>query len=424
MTKLKKHSLAVNIIIALVLGILVGVLFSGNKYVEICLNPVGDIFIRLMEMIVIPIVVSSIIVGVSGVGDIKKIGKIGGKTLIYFEVVTTFAILIGLIVANIFKPGIGVSIKDIDAVNVVNTSSQVIEDIGILNTIVNIVPKNVVSSLAEGNMLAIIFFSVLFGLGIATLKQEEKNLLNSFFDSVTKVMFWITSMIMKLAPVGVFSLIAVTVSKFGVSSMLSLGKLTLIIYFVMILFVVLVLGLVCKIFKINFGDFLKYIKDDIILSFMTASSEAVLPSIMKKMEEYGCPKSITSFVIPTGYSFNLAGSTLYQAVAVIFIAQVSNINLTLMQQINVLIALTLTSKGIAGVPGVSLIVLLATLRTVGIPTEGLMLVAGIDRILDMGRTAVNVIGNALAVVVLSKWEGQWNEEKAIESILEKREKVG
>lgn len=424
MTKSKKHSLAVKIMTALVMGIVVGAFFYGNKSVEQYLAPVGDVFIRLMEMIVIPIVVSSIIVGVSGVGDVKKIGRLGGKTLIYFEVVTTFAILIGLIMANAFKPGIGININNITKTSVLSSvSNEVVKNNGIIDTIVNIVPKNVVSAMAQGNMLAIIFFSVLFGLGVATLEQKERTLLNSFFDGVTKVMFWITDMIMKLAPLGVFSLVAVTVSKFGISSMLSLGKLTAIIYFAMALFVVLILGIVCKIFKINFGEFLKYIKDDIILSFTTASSEAVLPSIMQKMEDYGCPKSIASFVIPTGYSFNLAGSTLYQAVAVIFIAQISNIDLTFMQQINILIALTLTSKGIAGVPGVSIIVLLATLRTVGIPTEGLALVAGIDRILDMGRTAVNVIGNALAVVVLSKWEGQWNEEKAIQSVLREKEKV-
>ena len=424
MTK-KKSSLAVRIIISLVMGIIVGAIFYGNKNVEIFLTPLGDIFIRMMEMIVIPIVVSSIIVGVSGVGDIKMLGRLGGKTLIYFEVVTTFAIVIGLLVANLMQPGAGISIGGLDSAGAYNASSNTLGESGIVYTLVNIVPRNIFRELSKGNMLAIIFFSVMFGLGIATLDEKERGLLNSIFDSITKVMFWITNLVMKLAPVGVFSLIAVTVSKFGVSSMLSLGKLTGLIYFAMVLFVVVVLGIVCKIFKINFGEFLKYIKDEIILSFTTASSEAVLPSIMRKMEEYGCPKAITSFVVPTGYSFNLAGSTLYQAIAVIFIVETCNIDLNLAQQLKVLIVLMLTSKGVAGVPGVSLIVLMATLKAIGVPSEGLALVAGIDRILDMGRTAVNVIGNALAVVVLSKWENQWDEERARENVLKKElESVG
>lgn len=414
MTK-KKISLALKIVIGLVMGIIVGAVFYGNKTIETFLAPVGDIFIRMMEMIVIPIVVSSIIVGVSGVGDIKKLGRLGGKTLIYFEIVTTFAIVIGLLVANLMQPGAGISIGGLDGAGGY-VAGDGLSDASVMHTLVSIVPSNIFQALSHGNLLAIIFFSVLFGLGIATLEERERSLLNSIFDSITKVMFWITNLVMKLAPVGVFSMIAVTVSKFGVSSMLSLGKLTGLIYFAMVLFVVVVLGIVCKIFKINFGEFLKYIKDEIILSFTTASSEAVLPSIMRKMEEYGCPKAITSFVVPTGYSFNLAGSTLYQAIAVIFIVEICNIDLSLAQQLKILIVLMLTSKGVAGVPGVSLIVLMATLKAVGVPTEGLALVAGIDRILDMGRTAVNVIGNALAVVVLSKWENQWDAKKARENV--------
>lgn len=415
----KKTSLALRIIVGLVMGIIVGAIFYGNKNVEMFLAPLGDIFIRLMEMIVIPIVVSSIVVGVSSVGDVKKLGRLGGKTLIYFEIVTTFAIVIGLLIANLTQPGAGISMDAATGVDVSNISNDALGQSEIMHTLVSIVPRNVFHALSSGNMLAIIFFSILFGLGIATLGESERQLLNSLFDSITKVMFWITNLVMKLAPIGVFSLIAVTVSKFGLSSMLSLGKLAGLIYFAMVLFVVVVLGLVCKIFKINFGEFLKYIKDEIILSFTTASSEAVLPSIMKKMEEYGCPKAITSFVIPTGYSFNLAGSTLYQAIAVIFIVEICNIDLSLAEQLKILIVLMLTSKGIAGVPGVSLIVLLATLNAIGVPTEGLALVAGIDRILDMGRTAVNVIGNALAVVVLSKWEKQWDEERARDSVAKK-----
>lgn len=416
---MKRIGLAWQIFIGLLLGIAVGAAFYGNPEVATYLQPVGDIFLRLIKMIVIPIVISSLIVGVANVGDIKKLGKLGGKTILYFEIITTIAIVVGLLAANLFHPGTGVNMKTLEKTDIqayVDTTHEV-QSHSMIDTVVNIVPKNIFEALSTGNMLAIIFFSVMFGLGVAAIGEKGKVVLQ-FFQGTVDAMFYMTNQIMKFAPFGVFALIGVTVSKFGVQSLIPLSKLVIVVYGTMVFFVVVVLGIVAKLVKVNLWHMVKILKDELVLAYSTASSETVLPKIMEKMEKFGCPKAITSFVIPTGYSFNLDGSTLYQALAAIFIAQLYGIDMPLSQQISLLLVLMVTSKGIAGVPGVSFVVLLATLGTVGIPVEGLAFIAGIDRILDMARTAVNVIGNSLAAVVMSKWEGQYNEEKATQYVNE------
>lgn len=408
---MKKIGLAWQILIGLVIGIIVGAIFYGNPNVASYLQPIGDIFLRLIKMIVIPIVISSIIVGVASVGDTKKLGRLGGKTILYFEIITTIAILIGLLVANIVKPGAGVdmgALQKTDINSYVETATEV-KSHGFADTFVNIVPSNIFTAFTEGNMLAIIFFSVLFGLGLTAIGDRGKPVL-AFFQGTADTMFYITNQIMKFAPFGVFALIGVTVSKFGVESLIPLGKLVVTVYVTMALFIVLVLGLVAKIIGVNIFKFIKLLKDELVLAYSTASSETVLPRIMEKVEKFGVPKSISSFVIPTGYSFNLDGSTLYQALAAVFIAQMYGIDLSISAQISLVLVLMVTSKGIAGVPGVSFVVLLATLGTVGIPVEGLAFIAGIDRILDMARTAVNVVGNSLAAVVIAKWEGEFTPE--------------
>jgi len=412
---MKKIGLAWQILIGLVVGIIVGAIFFGNPNVASYLQPIGDIFLRLIKMIVIPIVISSIIVGVASVGDTKKLGRLGGKTIIYFEIITTVAIIIGLFVANIFHPGSGVdmgALQKTDINSYVETASEV-KSHGFADTFVNIVPSNIFAAFVEGNMLAIIFFSVLFGLGLTAVGERGKPVL-AFFQGTADTMFYITNQIMKFAPFGVFALIGVTVSKFGLESLIPLGKLVITVYATMAFFIVVVLGLVAKMVGVNIFKFIKLIKDELLLAYSTASSETVLPRIMEKVEKFGVPKAISSFVIPTGYSFNLDGSTLYQALAAVFIAQMYGIQLSVTDQISLMLVLMVTSKGIAGVPGVSFVVLLATLGTVGIPVEGLAFIAGIDRILDMARTAVNVVGNSLAAVVIAKWEGEFtpNSENA------------
>lgn len=410
---MKKIGLVWQILIGLVLGIAVGAIFYGNPKVADILKPIGDIFIHLIKMIVVPIVLSTLIVGVAGVGDMKKLGKLGGKTLLYFEAVTTIAIIIGLLVANIVKPGVGVDMSHLSQTDIskyVATTHET-QSHGFADTLVNIVPTNIVQSMAKGDMLAIIFFAVMFGLGLAKLGERGKPLLN-FFELVAETMFNLTNSIMRFAPFGVFALIGVTVSKFGVSSLIPLGKLMVTVYGAMAFFIIVILGLLSKWAGISIFKLMGVLKEELLLAYSTASSETVLPRIMEKLEKMGCPKAITSFVIPTGYSFNLDGSTLYQALAAIFIAQMYGIHLSISQQITLMLVLMLTSKGIAGVPGVSFVVLLATLGSVGIPVEGLAFIAGIDRLLDMARTVVNVVGNSVATIVVSKWEGQFNKEEA------------
>jgi proton glutamate symport protein len=405
---LKRIGLAWQILIGLILGIIVGAIFYGNPQVAVYLQPIGDIFLRLIKMIVIPIVISSIIVGVSSVGDTKKLGRLGGKTILYFEIITTIAIILGLAVANIFQPGAGVDMGSLEKtdINSYVETAETTESHGMAETFVNIVPSNIFTAFVEGDMLAIIFFSVLFGFALTAVGEKGKPVL-AFFQGTADAMFYMTNQIMKFAPFGVFALIGVTISKFGLESLVPLGKLVITVYLTMAFFIIVVLGIVAKIAGVNIFKFIQLIKDELLLAYSTASSEAVLPKILEKMIKFGCPKGIASFVIPTGYSFNLDGSTLYQALAAVFIAQMYGIDLSLSQQISLMLVLMVTSKGIAGVPGVSFVVLLATLGTVGIPVEGLAFIAGIDRILDMARTAVNVVGNSLAAVVISKWEGEF-----------------
>ncbi|AXN39237.1 cation:dicarboxylate symporter family transporter [Peribacillus butanolivorans] len=404
-----KLSLASQIFIGLILGIIVGAIFYGSETAQNFLQPFGDIFLRMIKMIVVPIIVSSLIVAVAGVGDLKSVGKLGAKSISYFVVVTMIAIAVGLVSANIIQPGVGVNMDKLEQTDISTyvDTAETKQHESFVDTIVHIVPSNPVKAMVEGDMLAIIFFSVLFGISIAAIGEKGKPVFR-FFQGTAEGMFYLTNMVMKFAPIGVFALIGVTISKFGLESLIPLGKLALTVYGTMIFFVIVVLGLIAKFVGFNIFTLIKLLKEELILAFSTASSEAVLPKLMEKMEKAGCPKHIATFVIPTGYSFNLDGSTLYQALAAIFIAQMYGIDLSAYEQITLMLVLMITSKGIAGVPGVSFVVLLATLGTVGIPIEGLAFIAGIDRILDMGRTVVNVIGNSLAAIVISKWEGQFN----------------
>ncbi|AWX54999.1 glutamate:protein symporter [Brevibacillus brevis] len=410
---MKRFGLAMQIVVGLILGILVGAFFYGNPAVATYLQPIGDIFLRLIKMIVVPIVVATLIVGVAGVGDMKKLGKIGGKTILYFEIVTTIAIIVGLLAANIFQPGVGVDrtvLTKTDIHTYVDTA-ETTQSHGMVETFVKIVPTNVFDALARGDMLAIIFFSVLFGLGVAAAGEKGRPVLN-FFNGVADAMFWVVNTIMRFAPFGVFALIGVTVSKFGLSSLIPLGKLVILVHLAMLFFILVVLGIIARISGVKITSILRVLKDELLLAYSTSSSETVLPKIMEKMEKMGCPKAITSFVIPTGYSFNLDGSTLYQALAALFIAQMYGIHMPISTQITLMLVLMVTSKGIAGVPGVSFVVLLATLGSVGLPVEGLAFIAGVDRLMDMARTVVNVVGNALAAIVISRWEGQFDKKKA------------
>ncbi|WP_210611313.1 cation:dicarboxylate symporter family transporter [Priestia flexa] len=414
-----RFGMATQIFVGLILGILVGVIWFNDPRVATYLQPLGDLFLRLIKMIVIPIVISSLIVGIAGAGNGKQVGRLGAKTIIYFEVITTFAIIIGVLLANAFQPGVGVDIESAQKTDInqyVETSEEQSEK-SVAETFLHIVPTNFFQSLVEGDMLAIIFFSVLFGLGVAAIGERGKPVLN-FFDGVSHAMFHVVNMVMKVAPIGVFALIGVTVSKFGLESLMSLAKLVILVHAGLLFFLIVVLGAVAKWAGVNIFTLMRYLKDELLLAYSTSSSETVLPRIMDKLEKMGCPKAIVSFVIPIGYTFNLDGSVLYQAIAAIFLAQVYGIDLTIVEQLTLILVLMITSKGMAAVPGTSFVVLLATLGTIGIPAEGLAFIAGVDRIMDMARTVVNLMGNTIAGIVMSKSEGKYNPIKANEVMKE------
>ncbi|QHZ46122.1 cation:dicarboxylate symporter family transporter [Bacillus sp. NSP9.1] len=410
--KRMKIGLATQIFLGLILGVAVGAIWFGNPAVATYLQPVGDLFLRLIKMIVIPIVVSSLIVGVAGAGSGKKVGRLGFRTILYFEIITTFAIVLGLLLANVIQPGHGINFSGAEKTDI-SQYVQTEKEAGtksVADTFLHIVPTNFFQSLAEGDILAIICFTVLFALGVAAIGEKGKPVL-SFFEATSHAMFHVVNIVMKFAPFGVFALIGVTVSKFGFSSLMSLGKLVLLVYFALAFFLIIVFGIVAKLAGISIFKFLAYLKDELLLAYSTSSSETVLPRVMEKMEKIGCPKGIVSFVIPIGYTFNLDGSVLYQAIAALFLAQAYGIDLSIVQQLTLILVLMVTSKGMAAVPGTSFVVLLATLGTFNIPVEGLAFIAGVDRIMDMARTVVNLTGNALAAVVMSKWEGEYDAVK-------------
>lgn len=407
---MKKPGLATLVMIGMATGILAGWLFSGNQAFIALVEPLGTVFVRMFKMVMVPIVVASLVVGVAGSGAAHSFGRLGLKTIIYFEVLTTAAIIIGLLAANIIRPGVGVALPT-GGPQVASVFAGKAHSHTLAETLISIVPTNIVDSLAKADMLAVIFFSVMFGLALSAVGEKAGPVLE-LFRGFAEVMFKVTNMVMRFAPVGVFAMIALTVSKFGIQTMLPLLELAVTVYGAMLLFVVLVIGLVCRWLGVGLMALLGSIREEMLLAFSTASSETVLPTIIAKAGKCGAPPYIASFVIPTGYTFNLDGSTLYQALAALFIAQMYGIPLTLFQQLMLVLTLMLTSKGIAGVPGASMVVLTATLGSVGLPIEGISIILGIDRILDMGRTVVNVVGNYVAALAVSKLEGEFDHAQA------------
>jgi len=396
------------IFIALVLGVFVG--WLAPDFAQ-RLHPIAIIFLKMVKMIIAPLLFATLVVGVAGHGDIKSIGKIGLKTLIYFEVVTTLALIIGLAVGNIFKPGEGFgvivnpdSLKAAAEMATVNVHNSVTE------MIVNIFPTSIVQSMAEGNLLQIVVFSIFFALAICAVGQRAKPVLD-VLNSLSEVMFKFTEYVMYFAPLGIFAAIASTIGANGVGILASYAKIIFSLYFALALFVVIVLFVACKIVKISFRSLIKAIQEPALLAFSTASSEAALPKAMEIMEKFGVPKNIVGFVMPTGYTFNLDGSTLYLALGILFATQLVGIHLSFEQQLMIMLALMLTSKGVAAVPRVSLIVLAGTLASFNIPLIGVAILLGIDQILDMGRTTVNLIGNCVATVVIARWENEFDYAK-------------
>ena len=413
----KKISLPTQVIIALVLGVIAGLLLYGQDDVANYIKPFGDVFLNLIKMIIIPIVFCSLALSISNLGDSKKVGSYGWKAILYFEIITTIAIGLGLIIGNLFKPGLGLDPDklpkgDITKYQSSAHSAEQATTYGnhLIDTLVHIVPTNLFESMAKGELLPIIFFAVFFGLGLAAIGEKAEPV-KGFLNGTLEAVFWMINKILKLAPIGVFAFICTTVMTFGASALIPLFKLLVVVVFAMVFFVIVVLGIVARMVGISIFSIMKILKSELLLAFSTSSSEAVLPIMMKKMERFGSPKDVTSFVIPIGYSFNLDGSALYQSIAALFVAQMYNMHLSLTQQLVLMATLMIASKGMAGVPGVSIVVLLTTLSSMNIPAQGLALIIGVDRLLDMVRTCVNVIGNALSTVVIAKWENVYDKEK-------------
>jgi proton glutamate symport protein len=406
-------SLTKQIFLGLIVGILAGWLapqFSSQ------LSFVRDIFLSLIKSIIAPLVFATIVIGIAGGGDLKKVGRMGAKALLYFEIVTTIALFLGLAVVNIIRPGDGITLQgDPGLLGKIaeNHPKTLIE------TIIHVFPSSIIESMAKGDVLQIVAFSILFAMAVTAIGSKGKPIIE-FCESLAQVMFTFTGFIMKFAPFGVGAAMAVTISHQGLHILSNLGLLVISLYAALVLFVVFVLGTVMLIARVPIKPFLKAVREPFILAFVTTSSESALPKAMEAMERFGVPKRIVGFVMPAGYSFNLDGTTLYLAMASVFVAQaasttVAGFTFTFEQQIMMMLSLMITSKGVAAVPRASLVILLATLSTFlppGIGALGVAMIFGIDELMDMARTSVNLLGNCLATVVIARWEGEFDDQRA------------
>ena len=411
---LKQSKLTIAIFIALVLGILVGWAFPTFA---IKTHVLAEIFLRMIKMIIAPLLFATLVVGIAGHGDVKSLGRLGIKTLAYFEIVTTIALFIGLGFANLFKPGIGMG-------NIASDQTGLTRIVQMASTthhnsfgdlLLSLCPTSIFQAMAEGNLLQIVVFCIFFALAICAVGKKAQPVVD-ILNSVASIMFKFTEYVMFFAPVGIFGAIAYTVGSSGISILFNYGKIIVSLYTALIVFVALVLIIACKLVGISVRAVIRAIQEPALLTFTTASSEAALPKAMSIMEKFGVPKSIVGFVMPTGYTFNLDGSTLYLAMAVLFSTQLVGIYLTFEQQLVIMFALMLTSKGVAGVPRASIIVLAGTLTSFNIPIVGVAVLLGIDQILDMGRTTVNLIGNCIATIVIARWENAFDYNKMADFI--------
>jgi aerobic C4-dicarboxylate transport protein len=394
--------LYVQVIIAIIIGCLVGFYFPGfSPHAKL----ISDTFINLIKMLIAPIIFVTVVLGIAGVGNMKKVGRVGGIAILYFEIVTTVALLVGLFVANWIKPGKGVQATTAKAEQVQNYAAKASE----LNWgefFAHIVPSNIVKAFAEGDILQILFFSVLFGFALIHLGSYTEGIVNGL-NRFSQVLFYMMKMVMRVAPLGAFAGMAYTIGHFGLTTLIPLGKLMVSVYVTMAVFIFVVLNLVARLYGFSLWKLLKYIKGELLIVLGTSSSESVLPNIMQKLEDAGCKKSVVGLVIPTGYSFNLDGTTIYLSMATIFLAQVYGVPLTITQQFTIVGVLMLTSKGAAAVTGGGFIVLASTLAVIKvIPLEGLALLLGVDRFMSEARSITNLIGNTVATVVVAKAEGE------------------
>lgn len=396
-----KKSLSTFIFAAMVVGILTGLYFPK---VAVDLKILSDIFLKLIKTIIAPLLFGTLVVGIAGHSDMKQVGRMGWKSLVYFEVVTTFALVVGLLAINLSGAGNGIEVPgNLNMGDIPTAKAQ-----GWKEIILHIFPQNIAKSVAEGEVLQIVVFSVVFGIGMAMLSNEKRKPMLEFAESLSETMFKFTNIVMYVAPLAVFGALAFTIGKYGVGVFGNLISLLLTVYVALIGFVLLVLIPVMLIIGVNPIKFFKAVSEPATLAFATASSESALPIAMEKMVEFGVPKKIVAFVMPTGYSFNLDGTTLYLSAAAVFVAQAQKVQLDVSTQIIMLLTLMLTSKGVAGVPRASLVILTATVASFGLEDWPIAMIIGIDAMMDMARTSVNVVGNCLASAVVAKWEGELN----------------
>jgi proton glutamate symport protein len=395
-----RHTLTLQILGGLAAGVVVGYVWP---HAGTAVRPLADIFLRLIKMIVAPLIFSTLVVGIAGAGDVKTMGRIGLKALAYFEIATTIALVLGLLLVNVFKPGAGLGVPlPSDAASIGANAAAAPEG---WDLVVRAVPTSIVDALARGDILQTVVFATFFGIALVAVGTKRQPVV-ALLDAVAAAMFKVTGYVMLFAPIGVFAAIASTVGGRGISILLNLGKLVILMYAGLVIFAVVVLGGVAALVGVSVVRLLTAIRDPMLIAFTTASSEAALPSALEAMEGMGVPPSVAGFVLPAGYSFNLDGSTLYLSLTSVFVAQLAGIHLSIGQQLTMMLTLMLASKGVAGVPRGALVVLTATLGQFNLPLEGAALLLGVDQILDMGRTAVNVMGNCVATVVVARWEHQ------------------
>ena len=397
-------SLYLQVLVAVALGALLGFL---NPPLGAAMKPLGDGFIKLVKMLIAPIVFATVVTGIAKMGDLKRVGRIGFKGIVYFEILTTFALALGLLVGKIVQPGAGMNVDPaaLDTSAIANYTSTG-QTLSTTDFLLNVIPRDVADAFARGDILQVLLFSILFGVALAAFK-EKGSLVLRFVEELSHVLFRIVAIVMRVAPIGAFGAMAFTVGKYGIASLLSLGKLMATFYVTSLLFVLIVLGLVLRWAGLNIFRFLRYLREEILIVLGTSSSESALPLLMRKLERLGCPESVVGLLVPMGYSFNLDGTSIYLTLATLFIAQATNTHVTLAQELEILAVLLLTSKGAAAVTGGGFITLAATLSAVGhIPVAGLALLLGIDRFMSEARAITNLIGNGVATVVVSRWEGE------------------
>jgi aerobic C4-dicarboxylate transport protein len=401
--------LYLQVLFAIIVGVLLGVFDPG---LAAKMKPLGDGFIKLIKMIIAPVIFCTVVAGIAGMQDMKKVGRVGGKALLYFEVISTFALAIGLIVANTLKPGAGFNVDPatLDTHAIAEYTAKT-HSLSTVDFLINIIPNTFVDAFAKGDILQVLLIAILFGVALSMLGERGRPIAK-FVDDLSHVIFGIVGLVMKAAPIGAFGAMAFTIGKYGLASLLPLGKLVGSFYLTCALFVLIVLGTVARLTGFSILRFISYIKEELLIVLGTSSSESALPALMRKLEKLGCSKSVVGLVVPTGYSFNLDGTNIYMTMAALFVAQATNTDLTLTQQLTILFVAMLTSKGASGITGAGFITLAATLAVVPtIPVAGMALILGIDKFMSECRALTNFIGNGVASIVVSKWEGELDHER-------------